>query len=359
MADEYRESKTEPATPRRRHEARKRGKVARSPEVGSALVLLATVLLLMLSGDAVWDGFCRLFRAGLGTPPPADITVGTVHAMARWVMLSALAPLAPLFVGLAAVSLLAGYGQVGVFASSEVLAPNLDRLDPAAGMSRLFSARSVMTLFTSSLKVVALLVVGYVTWRSYLPRIIALYEGTPATIASTMSQATLDLCLRAAVLMLCIAAMDYAYQRWQYERDLMMSKEEVKEERKLLEGNPEVEARVRRVQRMLARKRMLADVKRADVVVRNPTHYAVALRYDPKRAPAPVVLAKGANLLAKRILELARKYRVPFVHDPPLAQALYKTVEVGQPIPPKLYRAVARVLVQIYRLRGRKPPTPA
>jgi len=356
MAEDNRDSKTEPATPRRRREARKKGKVARSPEVGSACVLLAMMLLFMVAGGTLWQGFRQLYTGSLGSPPPGDITIGTVSVLAKGVEESVLMPLATIMIALGAVSLLAGCGQVGIFASTDALAPNLERLNPVAGMKRFLSLRSVMTLFTSSLKVIALLVVGYVTFHAYLPRIIALYQGTPARIAATMSQATLDLGLRAALLMLCIAAVDYAYQRWQYERDLRMSKEEVKEERKLLEGNPEVEARVRRVQRMLSRKRMLADVKKADVVVRNPTHYAVALRYDPKRAPAPIVLAKGANLLAERILDIARKHRVPFVHDAPLAQALYKTVEVGQTIPPKLYRAVARVLVHIYRLRGSRPP---
>jgi flagellar biosynthetic protein FlhB len=168
--------------------------------------------------------------------------------------------------------------------------------------------------------------------------------------------ATLDLGLRVGILLAIIAAADYGYQRWQYERDLRMSRDEVREEQKLLEGNPEVEARIRRMQITLSRSRMLRNVKKADVVVRNPTHYAVALKYDPAEAAAPVVLAKGADYLALRILELAREHRVHIVHDAPLARALYKTVEVGEAIPAKLYRAVARLLLHVYRLRGQNPP---
>jgi flagellar biosynthetic protein FlhB len=168
--------------------------------------------------------------------------------------------------------------------------------------------------------------------------------------------ATLDLGLRVGLLLALIAAADYLYQHWQYERDLRMSKDEVKEEQKLLEGNPEVEARIRRMQITLSRSRMLRNVKKADVVVRNPTHYAVALKYDPAKAAAPIVLAKGADYLAMRIVELAREHRVHTVHDAPLAQALYKTVEVGEVIPAKLYRAVARLLLHVYKLRGQNPP---
>ena len=208
----------------------------------------------------------------------------------------------------------------------------------------------------SSLKIIAILGIGYLTIRSYLPSILGLHHATPVVMFGTLCTATLDLGLRVGILLALIAAADYGYQRWQYERDLRMSKDEVKEEQKLLEGNPEVEARIRRMQITLSRSRMLRNVKKADVVVRNPTHYAVALKYDPAKASAPIVLAKGADYLALRIVELAREHGVHAVHDAPLAQALYKTVEVGEVIPAKLYRAVARLLLYVYKLRGQNPP---
>jgi flagellar biosynthesis protein FlhB len=192
--------------------------------------------------------------------------------------------------------------------------------------------------------------------RGYMPALLSLNCAEPMQMARTLFQATLDVGLRIAVLLVVLAALDYAYQRWQYERDMRMTKQEVKDEHKMIEGNPEVEARIRRMQYALARRRMLADVKKADVVIRNPTHYAVALRYAAQKSAAPLVLAKGAGYLALRIIEIARKHNVPMVHEPPVAQALYKSVNVGDIIPPQLYRAVAKILVHIYRLRGRKPP---
>ncbi len=167
----------------------------------------------------------------------------------------------------------------------------------------------------------------------------------------------MDLALRTGLVLLLVAAIDYAYQKWQYEREMRMSKQEVKDEKKMTDGNPEVQSRIRRVQIAMARRRMLSDVKKADVVVRNPTHFAVALKYDPKEHAAPVVLAKGADYLAKRILEIAKKHKVPTVHEPPLARTLYTTVEVGKMIPPKLYRAMAKILVHVMRLKGRQRNT--
>ncbi len=354
MAEEYKDSKTESATPYRREQARKKGKVVRSPEVGNALIILAAVLILMATGPALGEGVLGIYRENLGGLGRDDITIAAATGILVETVATILRPMVPLIIGLAAISAVAGYCQVGFRITPDTLAPNVNKLNPISGMQKFISPRSFFTLGSSSLKVCGFLAVGYVTIRSHLPRIVGMTGDTPPHMLQTMSRATVDLALRGALVMVVIAAIDYVVQRWQYEREMRMTKREVKEERKLLEGNPEVEARVRRVQRMLSRQRMLGEVKNADVIVRNPTHYAVAIKYDAARSAAPVVLAKGANLLAQRILELARKHRIPSVHDAPLARTLYKTVEVGGQIPPKLYRAVARILVHIYRLRGGK-----
>ena len=350
------DNKTEAATPRRRSEARKKGKVARSAEIEHAAVLLGSLLILWAAGPGLMEallGVCRRSFGGLVRP---EFDVGSATQLLTSIMISVLVPMAPVLIGMAAVSAFAGYGQVGLQVTGDVLEFNLDRLDPVNGVMRFFSLRSVTQMLVSSLKVIAILGVGYLTIRSHLPSVLGLHHATPAAMFKTLCTATLDLGLRVGILLALIAAADYTYQRWQYERDLRMSKDEVKEEQKLLEGNPEVEARIRRMQITLSRSRMLRNVKKADVVVRNPTHYAVALKYDPAKASAPIVLAKGADYLALRIVELAREHRVHTVHDAPLAQALYKTVEVGEVIPAKLYRAVARLLLHVYKLRGQNPP---
>jgi len=358
MASDEAGNKTEPATPRQRDEARKKGRVARSNEVGSAAVLLSGVVFLMLMGSTIREGLCDVYRMNLGGLPLGELNAAGVLRIIRRSLAAGLMPFLPVILGLVAVTAFANYCQVGFRVTWETVAPKFDNLslNPAAAFKKFVSLKSMMTLGTSAVKLAAILFVGYITVKSHLPAIVGLHHATPAGVASTVARAALDLGLRAALLMLVIAAIDYAYQRWQYERDLKMTKEEVKEERKLLEGSPETRSRIRRVQTTLARNRMMNDVKKADVVVRNPTHYAVALKYDPQKAGAPMVLAKGARYLAERILELAKQHKVPTVRDAPLAQALYKSVEVGGLIPLKLFNAVARLLVQVYRQRGRRLP---
>jgi len=356
MAGEGQSNKTEPATPRRREDARKKGKVAMSPEVGGATVLMVALIVLWLNGPQVWETLCGIYRTHLGGLSRVDMGLPEATRILTHALLSVLSMVAPVLIGMVIVSALAGCAQVGIHITPEAMELKLSQFDPVAGCKKLVSLRSLVTLGTNSLKVLVILAVGYLTVRSYLPRIAALYQATPHQMAGTMSRAVFDLSIRAAMLLMIVAAIDYAYQKWQYERDLRMTKQEVKDERKLLEGSPETKRRIRSAQLAMARRRMLNDVKKADVVVRNPTHYAVALQYDAETSPAPVVLAKGAGYLAERILTEARKHRIPEVHDAPVAQALYKAVEVGEQIPPKLYRAVARLLVHVYKLAKRAAP---
>jgi len=353
-SDEFGE-KTERATGRRRMRARRKGKVAMSPEVGSAAVLLIVLLVLWLYGPHLRQELMTVCRANYMTLAREDLTVAggaQVLADALWRILRILAPM---LLGMIIVGMAAATAQVGFHLSADKLIPDLNAFNPVAGMKKLISLRSVVTLLTSTVKLVALLLVSYVTVRAHAPLIASLFHATPARIASTISRATLDLGFRAALVLTVIAAIDYAYQKWQYEKDLRMTKEEVKEERKLLEGRPETKRRIRSIQFRMARCRMLNSVKEADVVIKNPTHYAIALKYDAAKSAAPVVLAKGLNHLAKRILETAARHRVPTVRDAPLARALYRSVEVGEEIPVKLYRAVAKLLVHIYQLRRKRP----
>jgi flagellar biosynthetic protein FlhB len=354
MADEAQDNKTEPATPFRRREARKKGRVARSQEIGKSAVFLAAVLILWATAPAVIGALKALYMALLGGLDRTDLNTASVSLLFTNTCFAVITPLAPAVIGIAAVAAVAGIAQVGFLVTGEQLIPKPEKLNPTSGMRKLFSLRSVVTLGTSFLKIAVVLTVAYLTVRSHLPTLFSLHRLPPSGIAAAIGRMSMDLALRTGLVLLLVAAVDYAYQKWQYERDMKMSKQEIKDETKMTEGNPEVQSRIRRVQFAMARSRMLADVKKADVVIRNPTHFAVALKYDPKEHAAPVVLAKGADLLAKRIIELAKKHKVPMVHEPPLAQALYKSVEVGRMVPPKLYRAVAKILVHVMRLKGRR-----
>jgi len=357
MAGEDKESRTERATPRRRRQAREKGKVALSPEVGAAAMLLVAIVVLYATGPRIWSALQEIYRMHLGALSRDEMTVRAATRLLTDLLVGAFLPVAPLLLTLLVIAVLSSVAQVGLLVTPESFAPKWSQFNPVAGMKRLFSLRSVVKLGTSTLKMAAILAVSYVCLRGHLPGIIRLSGATPETMVGTVSRATFDLGLRASLLLMVIAAMDYAYQRWQYERDLRMTKEEVKEEHKLTEGDPTTKRRIRGAQIAMARQRMLADVKKADVVIRNPTHFAVALQYDPAVASAPVVLAKGADRMAERILKEARKHRIPEIHDAPVARAIYKAVEVGQQIPPKLYQVVARLLVQVYRMTKRRPIT--
>lgn len=353
MADD-RDQKTERATPRRREDARKKGQVARSQELNTALILLLGAVVLYATGPAasscLRDVFSRCFTTFIRqqvTAPEAARMLGSIGT-------STMAAMGPLLAGVFIAAAFASYCQVGFVVSGEALGPKFERLDPVKGLGRLFSMKSVVKLGTALAKVAVVAGAGYLYVMYRKEDFAPLLHCSVPAIYELMCRWCFELVLVIAFAFLLIAAADYAFQRYDFERDIRMSKEELREEMKRSEGDPLVKSRVRRIQREMANRRMMTDVPKADVVVRNPTHYAVALRYQPGRKMAPVVVAKGMNLVAQRILEIAREHDVPEVENKPLAQTLYKTVEIGGEIPPALYRAVAEVLAYVYRLKAGK-----
>lgn len=350
------ESKTERATAWRREEARKKGKVVRSPEVAGAVLLMAVLLTLWATGDGMWITLANIYRQFLGHATTDVLTISHASQLVGTLLTSILTIVAPVMAAIFIASLLATLAQVGFFVTTEPLNPSIAKFNPVDGVKNLFGIKAVMQLGLSLMKLFVVLLIAYVTMRKYLPELIGFYHAMPLTMAKTVARGTLDMGFRVALLLLVIAALDYIYQKWQYERDMRMTKQEVKEEAKMTEGSPQMKSRIRSMQLTLARQRMLGDVEKADVIVRNPTHYAVALQYDPVKSPAPRVLAKGAGYMAQRILDAAKKHRIPTRRDAPLAQALYKACKVGETIPPKLFRAVARMLVHIFKAQGKTIP---
>jgi flagellar biosynthetic protein FlhB len=350
VPEEFGQERTERATPRRREEARREGRVARSLEVGHAAVLLALTAALALGGGAFVRGCRDLLVGFLGNLGGLDLSVAALQELQPRLWTAFFGLVAPV----ALVSLLAGTGasvlQVGFHASARPLAPRAQRINPAMGFKRLVSLDA---LFETTKAFVKLVLVGFVSWAVVRSAVSALLpaQGSPAGVVVTeVGHQLVVLGLRVGLLLLVLAILDYGYQRWRYEKDLRMSRREMEEELRQQEGSPHVKSRLRALQRQLSRRRMMAEVPRADVVVTNPVHVAVALRYERGRMEAPTVVAKGARKLAERIKDLARRHRVPVVEDPPLARALYRQVEVGQVIPVELYEAVARVLAYVYRL---------
>jgi len=354
MPDMDREQRTEEATPRHREEVRKQGQVARSTELNSALILLLGSLIMYLTGPAISAGLKKIFCDCLGEFISRPLSAEACSAIITNVGETTLSAFGPMLGGLFAVAVLASYCQVGFMVTAEAVSPKMERLNPIKGFARLFSMKSLAKLLTTLLKVAIVGGVAYLYIRYRMKDFPPLMDCTMPAIYELLCRWSFELIMIIAIALMAIAIADYGFQRWDFERDIRMTKQEVREELKTTEGDPLVRGRVRRIQREMASRRMMREVPTADVVVKNPTHYAVALRYQAGRNHAPVVVAKGMNLIAQKILEIARANHVPEVENKPLAQTLYKTVEIGSEIPPALYRAVAEVLAYVYRLRARK-----
>jgi len=345
-----RDDRTEQATPRRRHKAREKGRVARSRELSGALVTLAGALVLLWVSSAQlehWRGWWRTLpdyaaRADFSAAVPVLTWTGV--AALRWMI----APMASIWL-LAVASNLA---QGGFVFSAQALAPSAERLSPGKKLGQMFSIAGLAPPAKSLIPFSVLLYLGFSMVARDWEWLLRAGHMPVGGIGEFAYGRALEICWKSTLVLLLWAGIDYLLVRQKLERDLRMSKQELRDEYKETDGNPTVKARLRRMQRQMRRRRMLKDVEQASVVVTNPTHFAVALEYRPQMA-APVIVAKGANLLAEQIKQVARWHEVPIAENPPLAQALYRSVEIGQAIPAKLYAAVAELLAFIYRAQMR------
>ncbi|OQX92747.1 MAG: flagellar biosynthesis protein FlhB, partial [candidate division Zixibacteria bacterium 4484_95] len=260
---------------------------------------------------------------------------------------------APVLILVGLAGLLINLAQVGVMFTLEPLTPKLDKLDIIKGLKRLFSTKTLFELFRDTIKVFIIGYVAFITLKGEMNNYIPLADQEVGQIMSFATRVALKVVLRAVGALLFLAILDYAYQKFEFEKKLRMTKKELKEEFKQYEGDPLIKSRIRRIQREMARTRMLQEIPDADVVITNPTHIAVALKYDADTMSAPKMIAKGERLLAEKIKEIAVKAAVPIVENKPLAKALFEAVEVGMMIPPRLFKAVAEVLAYVYKLKGK------
>lgn len=346
--------RTEQPTGRRREEARRRGQVARSADLTAALLLLGALGVHSLGAGQFLAGSLEVFRRGLSPGPLSELTPdAAVELMVRSVA-TAVHLAWPLLVIPTVVAIGAHLAQTRLALSTEALAPQWSRIDPLAGFGRLVNGRSLVELLKSILKLAAVGSVAFLTLRADWPLLLTLGRGGGAATLVALGQVVWDLWLRIGLAFLLLGSLDYAYQWWQHEKRLRMTRDEVREETKQTEGDPLLRGRIRSLHRRMATRRMMTEVKRATVVLRNPTHLAVALRYAQSGMRAPKVVGKGERLVAQRIIEIARQHGIPVLENPPLARALFHLVAVGQEIPPALYRAVAEVLAYVYSLTGRR-----
>lgn len=346
-------SKTESATPRRREEARKRGQVARSVELNTALGMLGALIVLQLASSFMMSELAKVSTGAWGHLDRHEISLGEIQRLALVFGVELAFILAPLLIGVALVGVLTNVIQVGVNFSPEVVQFKPENLNPVQGFGRIYSRRSAIELVKGLVKVV---LVGWVAWWTVsgrLDQVLNLMNSDMLLFWGAIGSLSTALILRVALALLVLAALDYWYQKYEFEESIRMSKQEVKDEYRQLEGDPQIKARIRRLQQDASRRRMLADLPTADVVITNPTHLAVAVRYDETSMDAPRVIAKGARLLAQRIKQIAKEHRIPVLENKPLARALYESTPVGGAVPSALFDAVAQLLAYVYQMQGK------
>jgi flagellar biosynthesis protein FlhB len=347
MADH---NKTEQPTPHRRDKARKQGQVARSRDLSSALALAGAGLALYWQGGDImarWGGF---LRRSLSLAVSQPITLDT--PLLWWSSVEVLRGITPVLLAGAMLATAAGVAQGGMVFAGDALVPKLERLSPANKLKQMFSLTSLSGLLKSLLPFAAILAVGVQALQTHWGEMVRASYLSLHAFGSLVLSTVLEVGWKSALILLAWSGVDYLLNWQKMEGDLRMSRQEVREDIKETEGSPETKGRIRKIQRSLRRRQALRATETATVVVTNPTHYAVALRYELEME-APVVVAKGRNLLAQRIKEVARWQGIPIMENPPLAQALYRAVEVGQSIPAKLYTAVAEILVLVFRAQAK------
>ncbi len=352
MADSA--EKTEQPTDRRRTQARQQGNIARSADVTAATVLLAAAAALYMLGPACGETFVRLMRGSLQGDALLQLDRPGAVALIRSVALTTAATALPVMLLVMLGSLLAALAQVGFLWSPEALMPKWERINPLSGIQRLFSLQAAMRLVGSLFKITAVAAVAYSYLTSHQDEFRALAQQDLPVLLVTAGRSFCELGFSLAVTLVGLAILDYGYQWWQHERDLRMSKQELREELKSMDGDPHIRARRREMHKKLAEARDLSEVPSSDAVIVNPVHIAIAIKYDSTKMPAPIVIAKGKDEVAERIKEIAIAHQIPIIERTSLARSLYKLVKVGQPIPPDMYDVFVEILAYVYRLTGKK-----
>ena len=348
----FAQERTEPATARKRGKERQEGRVAKSQDLNAAVVIITGLLIFHLLGLTIWRRIALMFSTVFG-----HIASPQMNGDAWWArpLISAAETYAIAWAPLGFICAFFAVGiliyQVGLEITFKPFAIKLDRFNPINGLKKIFSLRTIVELLKGILKALILFGMLYIALRNESDLMLSIMMYPLDKGAGILMEKMWDLSMRMAIVLLLIAFVDYAYQKWEFEKSIKMSKHEVKEEYKQMEGDPLVKRRIRQKQREMAQKRMMGDVPKSDVVVTNPTHIAVAIQYDQQSMSAPIVVAKGEDFIAEKIREIAKEHNIPIVENPPLARALMQQVEVGEAIPEDLYLSVAEVLAFVYKMK--------
>lgn len=349
--------KTEKATPKKLEDARKEGRVARSSDLINGLMLLLMFFVLRIFGNFMAKGFLESFVKYYNKTPDISMEIFDVKQavnLGNEIVFDIVIACLPVLIGSFLVAFVGNVVQIGWKVTTKPLKPKLDRLNPIGGLKRMFSQEKVVELIKSILKVLAIAIVAYNEVKDRWLFILNLYDFEFMQAIINIFDIVLDVGVKISVLFVIIGIADFGYQKWKHLHDLRMSKQEVKDEMKQSEGDPQVKGRIRQKMREGARRRMMQELPKADVVITNPTHFAVAIKYDKEKAEAPYVLAKGADYVAATIKEAAKEHKIEIVENKPLARMLYYNVEIGEQIPPELYQMVAEVLAYVYSVKNKE-----
>jgi len=353
MPDDEQE-KTESATPQKREKAKEEGQVAQTRELPSAFVFAASLLVFASFGGWMWEHVEALFRKPLLMIGKIDMSPTSLRFVVKELVVDIAVLLGPLVGIIMVVGVASHVVQTGLMLSPKALQPNLSRVNPLEGVKRLISLRGLVETVKNIAKIS---IIGFVVWRTIVVELDQLFDMTNQdawTVTAFIALLSFRIFIRTAIVLGILAIIDFVYQRYEHEKKLRMTKQEVKDEHKQAEGDPKLKARIRSMQREIAMRRMMQEVPEADVVITNPTHVAVALKYEQDVDPAPKLIAKGRGHVALKIKEQARIHGVPILERPELARTLYKLVKLGHLIPPQLYQSLAEILAYIYNLKERR-----
>ncbi|MEJ8302555.1 flagellar biosynthesis protein FlhB [Saccharibacillus sacchari] len=345
--------KTEKATPKKRDESRKKGQVAKSQELPGSILLLTCIVMLMIFGGNFRTSITHMFTDVFNNRMTMEITVDNVMNMMMQYMLEILKLLAPIFIAVILIVILSSFAQYGLLFVTEGLKPKFSKLDPIKGAKNIFSLRSIVELLKSLLKMSVIGFLVFTTLQSQMSVISILHAMSLEDILGFAASTTMSLGIKIGAALIILAVFDFMYQKFEFEKSIRMSKQDIKDEYKKAEGDPMIKGKIRERQRRMAMQRMMQDVPTADVIITNPTHYAVALKYDGNQMQAPEVVAKGQDFVALRIREIAKDNGVMIMENKPLARALFAQAEIGDTVPADLFQAVAEVLAYVYKLKGK------
>ena len=350
--------KTEPATQKKLDDARKEGKVAKSKELTSAFMLIALFLILKIFISYIGGNLVNIFSIvynridGYVNPGELGFTSQAVSAFTMQMLIQILLSVWPFFLIGVTIAILVSIVQVGWKVSTKPMEPKLSKFNPINGFKRIFSKESLFNLVMAIIKIVLIALIAYFSVKDKANDLFVLYEISLKQAISLVGEIILDTGLKISLVYLIVGLADFIYQKRKFSEDMKMTKQEVKDEYKNTEGDPQIKGRQRRKMQEASQRRMMQDVPKADVVITNPTHFAVALKYDAETAKAPVLLAKGEDYIALKIKEVAKENHVEIVENKPLARMIYHNVDIGAEIPPELYQAVAEVLATVYRMKN-------